>query len=749
MGLPRLSLVRVLLVLGAILAPQAPSQASEPANEPSQDSTSDIRPADGETSIESLAAAAQPGVVVISVAGRPGRAVGLGTGFVVAADGLVATNFHVIGETRPIEVRTSDGQIHAVTEIFASDRALDLAVIRIRANGLHPLPLGTASSLAVGQSVVAIGNPHGLEHSVVAGVVSGTREVDGRPMVQLAIPIEPGNSGGPVLDREGRVIGIMTMKSAVTANLGFAVGIDLLQPLLQRPNPVPIQRWLAINALDTRRWNTLFGANWRQRGGSVTVEGAGDGFGGRALCLSTSPPPHAPYELSVSVRMDDESGAAGLAFASNGGDRHFGFYPSAGNLRLTHFQGPDVSSWQVLRQEPSPHYRPGQWNTLRVRVEDARLLCYVNDGLVFEQPGLATDPGRVGLAKFRDTRAEFKGFRMLAGSEMADERLPWSTELAQSVAEISLSGPLPEDLLTRMSSDTQANALRLRDRANHLARQAVRLDEMARALHHRRVLGLLEAEVTRPEHEIDLWQAALLIAFLDNEALDLSAYQDELGRMASELARGIGPEAGDAARLAALKSYVFADNGFHGSRTDYYNRANSYVSDLLDDREGLPITLSVLYMELGRRVGLNIAGIGLPGHFVVRHLPKTGEGDILDVFNAAEVLSPDQARARAVELGLAPEDALWPMSKPDIVVRMLNNLLADGRQARELPRCLRYLDAILVTAPDSSSHRWERAVYRYQSQDRQGAAADCEWLLANPTADIELDRVRELHSLVQ
>src|SRR5205823_5931449 len=134
------------------------------------------------------------------VRGRDGKSEGLGTGFVVSADGLIATNRHVIGEGRPITVELADGTKHEATAVYASDRALDLAVVRIDAKGLTPLPLGDSASLKDGQSVVALGNPQGLKHSVVSGVVSGRREIDGRPMIQLAIPIEPGNSGGPVLD---------------------------------------------------------------------------------------------------------------------------------------------------------------------------------------------------------------------------------------------------------------------------------------------------------------------------------------------------------------------------------------------------------------------------------------------------------------------------------------------------------------------------------------------------------------------
>jgi hypothetical protein len=131
--------------------------------------------------------------------------------------------------------------------------------------------------------VVALGNPQGLRHSVVTGVVSGRREIDGRSMIQLAIPVEPGNSGGPLVDLQGRVGGIITMKSAVTANLGFAVAVNDLKPLLTKPNPVPIARWINQGQVDPRQWQVLQGASWRTRGSRILVDGEGDGFGGRPL----------------------------------------------------------------------------------------------------------------------------------------------------------------------------------------------------------------------------------------------------------------------------------------------------------------------------------------------------------------------------------------------------------------------------------------------------------------------------------
>jgi serine protease Do len=296
-----------------------------------------------------LSEAAKKSVVIVTHYGRDGKQDGIGAGFIVSQDGLIATCFHVIDEARPITIELADGRRFDATEVHASDRKLDLAVVRIAATNLPALKLGDSDTLKQGASIIAIGNPIGLEHSVVQGVVSAKREFDGMEMIQLAIPIESGNSGGPLLDMKGRVQGLLNMKSAVTANLGFAVPVNALKTMLDRPNPVPMERWLTLGALNPKEWAPSMGARWSRRAGRIQVEGMGAGFGGRSLCLWQKEVPPRPYELSVTVKLDDESGAAGLAFESDGGDRHYGFYPTAGQVRLTRFDGPNVFSWTILK----------------------------------------------------------------------------------------------------------------------------------------------------------------------------------------------------------------------------------------------------------------------------------------------------------------------------------------------------------------------------------------------------------------
>ena len=258
----------------------------------------------GARTVEQITETARKSVVVITFTGRDGKRQGLGTGFIISPDGLIATNLHVIGEARPVRVQLADGRELPVVSIVAHDRKLDLALLKIDAKDLPTLELGDSDTLKQGQSVVALGNPHGLKQSVVSGVVSGTREIDDRPMIQLAMPIESGNSGGPLLDLFGKVHGIVTMKSAVTENLGFAVAINVLKPLRAKPNPTLMSRWLTIGVLDPREWKPVLGANWRQRAGRIAVDGIGEGFGGRSFCLWQHAIPELPCEVAVTVKLD-------------------------------------------------------------------------------------------------------------------------------------------------------------------------------------------------------------------------------------------------------------------------------------------------------------------------------------------------------------------------------------------------------------------------------------------------------------
>ncbi len=698
--------------------------------------------------VEQLAKKARASVVVITVAGRDGEQQGLGSGFVIGAEGLIATNLHVLGEARPISVHLADGRKLEATSVHASDRALDLALIKVAAEHLPALELGDSDTLADGQAVVAVGNPLGLRHSVVSGVVSGRREIEGRSMIQLAIPIEQGNSGGPLLDLQGRVHGVLTMKSAVTANLGFAVTINSLKPLIEKPNPVPMSRWLTIGALDAGEWNVIFGGRWRQRRGHILAGGAGQGFGGRSLCLSTQKVPEPPFEVAVSVRLDSEAGAAGLVFAADGGEKHYGFYPSGGGLRLTRFDGPDVYSWNILSNQPSPHYKTGQFNRLKVRVEKDRLLCYVNDELAVESKDVRFVGVRVGLAKFRTTEAEFKQFAV--GKELTSSRL--SPELAAEIDKLvgaSDKEAPSTKLIEQLAPHATASMALLEERARVLQRQAAALKRLAQQVHEHQVLAELAKVTAGKEEDIPLFHAGLLLARLDNEELDVAGYLQQLDKLTGDLREDISENADETARRDVLATFLFQENGFHGSRGDYYNRSNSYLNEVLDDREGIPITLSVLYMELAGRVGLKMEGVGLPGHFLVRHTPEKGTPQLIDAYEDGKPLTRDDAQKLLNADRPLTEQDLATAGKRQILVRMLRNLRAIAESNNDADAVLRYANAVLTISPEMWEDRSLRIGLRVKNGNTAGALADLDWLLEHRPEGVDLDRVREYRARVQ
>jgi regulator of sirC expression with transglutaminase-like and TPR domain len=697
-------------------------------------------------SVEQLTERARKSVAVIISDSRDRAGNGLGSGFVISSDGLIVTNYHVIGDGRAVRVQLVDGRQFEVSAIHASDRALDLAVLRIDAKDLTPLELGDSDGLKQGQSVVALGSPLGLRFSVVAGVVSGVREVEGRPMIQMAIPIEPGNSGGPLLDMQGRVQGVMTMKSLVAQNLGFALTANLIKPLLAKPNPIPMARWLTIGKLDQRQWTTLFGARWRQRAGRVTVEGAGQSFGGRSLCLSTADVPERPYELGVSVHLKDETGAAGLAFCSDGGERHYGFYPTGGRMRLTRFGGADVTSWEILHDQPSPHYVAGGWNTLRVRLEGNKVLCFLNDEKIVEHIDSALSGGKAGLVKFRQTQAEFKNFKV--GPEVPRLRLP-AEDVARVVKAVGDAPPGTDATLVEvLGADPARSASILRMEAARLDKVSQRLRALARAAHERSVTDQLLTVLAGDDEKIDLPRAALLVARFDNDEVDVEAYRAELDQLGRELSGKLAADASPADKLEALRKFMFEENGFHGSRGDYYHKANSYLNEVLDDREGLPITLSIIYLELARQIGLNVVGVGLPGHFVVRYLPAESEPQLIDVFDGARTMSQEEATRRVKEASDQDltEELLKPLSKRAMITRMLGNLR--GLTNNDFPARLRYLNVMLAIDPSSGIDRLQRAVVRYQLDEHTAALEDVEWLLEHRPAGVDANMVLQLQAAI-
>jgi regulator of sirC expression with transglutaminase-like and TPR domain len=241
--------------------------------------------------------------------------------------------------------------------------------------------------------------------------------------------------------------------------------------------------------------------------------------------------------------------------------------------------------------------------------------------------------------------------------------------------------------------------------------------------------------------EIDLGGAALAVARI--EYPDLVA-EHWLARLDELAARSAAAKLGDRRRaLDRLCEFLFDEAGFRGNADDYYDPRNSCLNDVLDRQLGIPITLSVLLMEVGRRVGLEIVGIGLPGHFCVG--ARLDDGLVLlDPFGGGRRLAREEAEAiasRAVGRQVALTDAHFaPTTKAQIVVRMLRNLQGIYARREDWPKALAVIDRLLVVEADAPMHvrdrgtvlvklgelhrgasEWERYLTRYP-QARDAAA---------------------------
>jgi S1-C subfamily serine protease len=203
--------------------------------------------AEGENSISRLFTQQADTIVLVGVVSPRGS--NLGTGFVVGEDGLVATNYHLVEGAKRILVKLRNNHGFARVRLLSFDAQRDLALLKVDARALRVVKLGDSNRLQVGQKVVAIGNPLGLESTVSDGLISSVREVSKNvSLLQVSVPLSPGSSGGPLFNLDGEVVGVTTASFLQGQNLNFAVPVNYLKSLIWRASQIEDQARMTSEA---------------------------------------------------------------------------------------------------------------------------------------------------------------------------------------------------------------------------------------------------------------------------------------------------------------------------------------------------------------------------------------------------------------------------------------------------------------------------------------------------------------------
>jgi regulator of sirC expression with transglutaminase-like and TPR domain len=247
--------------------------------------------------------------------------------------------------------------------------------------------------------------------------------------------------------------------------------------------------------------------------------------------------------------------------------------------------------------------------------------------------------------------------------------------------------------------------------------------------------------IQRPEADIDLARSALLVAAENDPGLDVEAEMARLDSWAGELGRRLDPSWNNLQRLARLRTFMYEDLGFKGDVQGYYSPSNSLLHSVMSRRLGIPLTLSIVFMEIGWRLGIPFEGVGFPGHFLVRLAGEPGDL-LLDPYDHGVSVHEEDCR-RMIELttgGTVPFDPsmIRSLGKRDMIARLLFNLKTSCLKAGDDRGALSAVERLLLLHPDDPPELRDRGLLLYRMdryrEAREGLRA---YLRSRPQA---LDR---------
>ena len=242
-----------------------------------------------------------------------------------------------------------------------------------------------------------------------------------------------------------------------------------------------------------------------------------------------------------------------------------------------------------------------------------------------------------------------------------------------------------------------------------------------------------------PEDQIDLGRAALAIARQEYPDLNIEGCLSQLDELGRTVELRLGDQKNPYRIIAALNTVLFKELGFEGNRDEYYDPQNSFLNDVIARKRGIPISLAVLYIEVARRVGLSLAGVGFPGHFLVKYEASDDE-IIIDVFNKGEILAREDLDQLLQQLYRGQvsyqPDFVAALGKRGILRRMLNNLKLIYLGRAEPLKALPVLDQLLILDPSAANEIRDRGLLYIHMECYAQALEDLEsYLRLAPSAD--------------
>ncbi len=257
----------------------------------------------------------------------------------------------------------------------------------------------------------------------------------------------------------------------------------------------------------------------------------------------------------------------------------------------------------------------------------------------------------------------------------------------------------------------------------------------------------------REDESIPLAAAALAMARMEYPGLDADPYLARLDEMAKQVRTRMRKNPTARESMALLNRVLFEEEGLRGNREDFYDPRNSFLNDVLDRKLGIPITLSVVYLEVARRVGFSVAGVGMPGHFLLKHYDVVAGEIFIDAFDRGRILGPDDCQRRLDQVYGGQVDMraeyLQPVTHREILGRMLNNLRQIYLTQQNGRKGLAVLDMLLAIPPGSPELLRERALLRLNLDQYLGAAQDLGTYLKLAPEAADAQAVRETFDMVR